>query len=354
MRRRGLFVLVAAALVASASAADVARLGALGDSLTDEYAEEGYGAYARSWTELLVEERGVEMGLTAAAAGQPGGSWGEPRRTGFEDNWARFGITTDGSIAAGAPAGLAAGVATRGVSHAVLFLGGNDFSPWAGAYDEIYGGVWGAAEIDAWLDSRIDNYRTILDLLAAEEAPVIVASVIDFGAMPFVRSSFPNGAGREAVAAALADFRDRTRALAGEYGHPFLDLYALSRAIFGSQLAPRETLPVGNVPIDLDLSSGSAGDAAAWVADAIHPHTVVQAIWANAFATALDSALGGCIAPLSESEILAANGLAYGGADTLAAILGPLSGYLSRQAADGTIFRDEFECGSTVAWSGAP
>jgi len=57
----------------------IARHGAIGDSLTDEYLEQNYD-YARAWTELFVEARWIEMGPTAAEAGV--GNWGEPRRTG--------------------------------------------------------------------------------------------------------------------------------------------------------------------------------------------------------------------------------------------------------------------------------
>jgi hypothetical protein len=82
------FAMAAAALPAHA---DIHALGAMGDSLTDEYAEETYD-YAANWIEQLVLYRGIDVGRTAAEAGQPGGTWGEPRRTGFELNWARSGI----------------------------------------------------------------------------------------------------------------------------------------------------------------------------------------------------------------------------------------------------------------------
>jgi len=77
---------LAASLALPASAQSIDRLGAIGDSLTDEYDDQNFGAYARNWLELLVEQRGVEVGPTAAQAGQPGGTWGEPRRTGYQDN----------------------------------------------------------------------------------------------------------------------------------------------------------------------------------------------------------------------------------------------------------------------------
>lgn len=348
-----LAVVAAVALVPAPAAAGGERLGALGDSLTDEYAEEGYGAYASAWSELLEELRGVDFGPTALEAGQPGGTWGEPRRTGFEDNWARYGITSDGAIAAGAHTGLAEGAAERGVARAVMILGGNDFSPWAGAYDEIYSGQWGEPEIDAWIASRIANYETILDALAPSGIPVVVASLLDFGVMPYVTNAYPDVAGRDRVGAALAGLRDATRALAAARFHPFLDFHELNRALFGSHAEPRGTLLVGNVAIDLDASAGTSGTTAAWVEDAIHPHTPIQGVWANAIAVVLATRTGACLAPLTEAEILAASGLAYGGADTLLAELGPLHRFAESFPAPGEpLFADGFECGTTVAWSG--
>src|SRR5205823_6282617 len=98
---------VAAITLASLScaSAQIARLGAMGDSLTDEYSEETY-SYAKNWTMQLVQNRAVNMGPTAAQAAQPGGTWGEPRRTGYESNWARSGADSATLLTEGQPAGL--------------------------------------------------------------------------------------------------------------------------------------------------------------------------------------------------------------------------------------------------------
>ncbi len=305
----------------------IARLGAIGDSLTDEYAEESYD-YARSWTELLAEEQGLTLGPTAA--GQPGGTWGEPRRTGYEDNWARYGITSDGSLAAGAHTGLAAGARERGVSHAAIYLGGNDFSPWAGAYASIYDGSWNASQIDAWIAGRAANLETMLAELKPTGVKLVLASILDFSAMPYIsEGSFTDPVGRERVAAALAEMRDTARGLAQEWRIGFLDLYALNRTLFGPATAPRPSLLVGNVAIDLDGRDTTSGTvpSAAWVDDGIHPNTVLQGIWANAFATAFNRAFDAGAPLFSEAEILANAGLAYGGSDTLAGQIGPLAQY---------------------------
>ena len=104
-----LSLLCAGAVLAFAAiaSAQVTRLGAVGDSLSDEYFEQSY-SYAKNWTMQLVLFRGVDMGPTAQAAGAPSGTWGEPRRTGYEYNWARYGADSTTLLTDGQHTGLAA------------------------------------------------------------------------------------------------------------------------------------------------------------------------------------------------------------------------------------------------------
>src|SRR6185295_5345010 len=62
--------------------------GVMGDSGSDEYRADdnrggAYAATTLNWVELLVRFRGLDFG--------PWATWGEPRRTGYEYNWARSG-----------------------------------------------------------------------------------------------------------------------------------------------------------------------------------------------------------------------------------------------------------------------
>ncbi len=311
------------------------RLGAIGDSLTDEYLEQDYD-YARCWTELLVEERGLTFGPTALEAGRPGGTWGEPRRTGYEDNWARAAATTDHALARGQHTGVADGVLNRQVSHVVIYIGTNDFSPWAtaGAYDEIYSGLWSQAEIDARIASRVANLETMLGVVQATGASIVVLDIFDLSAMPAVRHSYPDAARREAVATAVGRFGEELRDLVrrrADRVSVFLDSFALGRAVFGTNATPRGTLLVGNVPIDLlgqDVVGGGV-PTAGFVHDGVHPNTVLQALWANAIVTALNLGYGTQVEPLSEEEMLAAAGIAYGGSDTLEQEIGPLETFVT-------------------------
>ena len=330
IRRRALMVaLVAIAACALAPGqSNIDKLGAMGDSLTDEYLEQMYGSYADCWTELLVLHREIDMGPTAAEAGQPGDTWGEPRRTGYEHNWARAGATTSSMLSAGQHTGLANAVLTQGVTHAAMFIGGNDFSFWSGCYDEIYYGEWSQHDIDAWIAGRISNITTALDTTVPTGVQMVIVNIPDFSIMPLVWSSFPDPVRRDAVAAAVERANADIRDLAAEYDLALLDMYALTRAIFGPNQDQHEHLLVGNVEIELLVASGS-NPLAGWVADGVHPRTVVQGIWANAILTALNLAYDANVALFTEEELLTNGDLTYGGADTLEAQIGPYEAYVT-------------------------
>src|ERR1017187_112617 len=106
--------------VAPSANAQIGALGVMGDSLSDEYFEESYGTYATNWVQQLVVYRGVNVGPTAAPAAQPGGTWGSPRRTGYEFNWALSGDTSADLLTDGQDTGLAAQVSANGITHAAL------------------------------------------------------------------------------------------------------------------------------------------------------------------------------------------------------------------------------------------
>lgn len=324
------------------------RLGAVGDSLTDEYAEESYD-YARCWTELLVEERGLSFGPTAADAGEPGGTWGEPRRTGYEDNWARFGATIDDALAAGQHLGVADGVVNRGVSHVVVNIGINDFVDQA--YDPIYNGSWTQGQIDAWIVGRVNLLGSIVDTITPTGASVVLLSVLDPSVTPFMQFIYPDPAAREAAATALAQFRDAVLDLAQSRQIVLLDQFALGRAIFGTNLAPRSTLLVGNVAIDLTAADTLFGTnpTAAFVHDFFHPNTIIQAVAATVVTTALNLGYDTGIPLLSEEEMLASAGISYGGSDTLMDEIGPLANFVTVPGQ--VIFNDGFEAGDTAAWT---
>ena len=310
----------------------VARLGALGDSLSDEYAEAGY-AYAKNWTMQLVLYRGVDMGPTAAAAQQPGSTWGEPRRTYYQSNWARYGATTEDLLSAGQHTGLAAQVSTLGVSHAVIMVGANDFnSVGFGAYFNIYNGLWSTSQITSFVNSRVANVRTALDTVAPTGARLVLVNVLDFGITPITWGSviYADPIKRDRVTAVIQQVNSGLLDLAAEYRVVLVDAFGLAQAAWGTNQNPRTTLLVGNVPIMLRQydTSSNTNPTAAFVHDRTHPHTTMQGALANVVIEAFNVGYGAGLAPFTEEEILAHAGLAYGGQNTMYSVIGPAGAYV--------------------------
>ncbi|HMN42330.1 MAG TPA: GC-type dockerin domain-anchored protein [Phycisphaerales bacterium] len=331
---RVLFIALVFALATGASA-QVARLGAVGDSLSDEYFEQSY-AYAKNWTMQLVEYRAVDMGPTAQAAGRPGGTWGEPRRTGYEYNWARYGADSGSLLAEGQHTGLAAqagpvgGGGGRGVTHAVVAIGANDFSPTTNAYFSLYWGLWSQSQIDSYVAAQVADVNAAVQALDAAGLKLVLGNYVDFGIAPVTRQIYTNASRRERITAVIAKVNEEIELIARRRHLVLLNLNAMGTTIFGTNSSLRQYLAIGNVNIQLfnrDTASHS-NPLAGFVDDGAHPHTSVQGVFANAVMTALNTGWGASYPLFSDQEILSHAGIAYGGAETLAAHVGPYSQYV--------------------------
>lgn len=310
--------------VSASTHAQVARVGVLGDSLSDEYLEESY-SYANNWTMQLVQFRGVDMGPTAPAAAAPDGTWGEPRRTGYEFNWSRYGADSSDMLAAGQHTGLAAQAASRGVTHAVMAIGANDFSPTTGAYFSIYWGLWSQSQIDSYISAQIADVQTAITTLDAAGLHILLCNYVDFGIAPVTRQFYGNATRRSRVAAVIAEVNRRLELTARRHRLVTLDLGSMATAIFGTHTALRQFLTIGNVQVQLFErdTAAHANPLAGFVDDGAHPHTTVQGVFANAILTALNTAWNAGLPPFTDHEILAHAGIAYGGSDTLSVQIGP-------------------------------
>jgi lysophospholipase L1-like esterase len=300
------------------------RMGALGDSLSDEYLEESYD-FARNWPQIFVDTRGIDFGALPVGPCRP-----EPRRCGYEDNWARSGHNSATVISSGAHTGLAGAVTTRGVTHATILIGSNDFSPLQGsAFSSIYNNAWTQAQIDSYVAGRLANVRTMLDTLTPTGVRLLLVTPVDIGYTPTIRTFFaPSAAGRERVAAAVRQFSNGVDDLAQEYELVLFDLNAMGRDLLGSHASLRSTLLIGNRSINLNALNLGSNPSAGWVSDGVHPNTILQAVFADAIASALNTGWGTTIDDFSEAEMLSIAGLTYGGSDTLASIVGDYSSYI--------------------------
>jgi hypothetical protein len=295
------------------------KLGAIGDSLTDEYSEESY-SYAKNWTMLLVQQRGVDMGPTAQAAGQAGNTWGEPRRSGYQYNWARYGANSSDALTQGQHTGLAAQRASSGVTDAIVVIGANDFSPTSGAYFNIYFNLWSSSQITSYVDAQVADVRAAVTTLQNAGLRVTLCNYVDFGIAPVTRQFYTSATNRQRVTNVIARVNAGILSLAREKRLVHVDLATLGSTIFGTQSSLRQFLSIGNVNIQLfnrDTSSHTV-PLAGFVDDGAHPHTAVQGVFANLMMTALNVNAHTNYALFTDQQILANAGIAYVGPDTLA------------------------------------
>jgi len=333
-----IIVLLAASLLASASA-QIGALGVMGDSLSDEYFEETYGAYATNWVPLLVNHRGVDVGPTAAAAGQPGGSWGTPRRTGYEYDWAFSGDTSADLLADGQHTGLAGQIVADGITHVVLAVGANDFNPNflaypSSAYNPIYNNSWSLTQITNYVTQLLTNIETALVTVSTTGVKMVMFNILDYGKTPATYKNFfyTNGSKRERVSATIQQANAGLVALAQKYQVPLVDAFGLQKVIFGSNTNLQQTLYIGNVAINLQQSDtdpiNTPNRTAAFVADKAHPHTTIQGLFANMALEAFQLGYDAAVPLFNEQEILTHAGVVYGGSDTLSAQIGEYSSYV--------------------------
>lgn len=325
-----LFLLALAAIFPSATAsATLGKLGAMGDSLTDEYWDSGVSTYATNWASLVVLFRGVDMGPTAAQAGT--NSWGSPRNSGYKYNWALTGATSADLLSEGQHTGLASQFKSDGVSNAVLAIGPNDFNPQSSAYVNIYFGFWNAATIQAYANQTISNIETALSTVRATGQHVVVATIIDPGSPPASTSFFSSAANRDRVNAAIQIVNNGVKNLAQKYQVPLVDWYGLAKAVLGPNTNLHSTIKIGNVTINLRGSDPGPPNSAptnAFVSDGFHPNTVFQGVFANTILQAFNSGYDANIPLFSEQEILTYSQIAYGGSDTLQSQIGSYTNYV--------------------------
>jgi phospholipase/lecithinase/hemolysin len=337
---------------ASAASAQIAGVGVMGDSLSDEYAEGDY-SYAKNWVQQFVIARGIDFGPTAEEADQPGGTWGEPRRTQYELNWARSGADSVTLLSQGQHTGLASQIQPYGISHAVLAIGANDFAPVplpGYAYWNIYWGFWSNAQKQQYINDVASRIATAMDTVLDEGVQLVLANVPDYGVTPIARSLFPNASRRQNVTVVIAQLNDLIENLAAQREIVLIDVSAIATAIFGTNFEQNDILLIGNVEIYVTESDNEANEfpQSGFVHDDIHPHTTLQGIFANVILEAMNLAYGGNTALLSDAEILAIAGIAYGGAETLTDEIGEFAEYVRDYTGDPPCLPADLNCDGFV------
>ncbi|NWG18214.1 MAG: hypothetical protein HXY41_16445 [Chloroflexi bacterium] len=282
------------------------HLGILGDSAIDEYQGTDHrgGDYHRTtfnWLEHLVINGKVYAGTW--------GDWGEPRRVGYEYNWARSAATPDSLIAEGQHTGLAEQVAAGQIDVVFLSVGGIEFAPYREDYLRIYDGRLSGDALQQKIDGIIADITLAVDTVQTGKAvPVLLATLGNYNYSPLVQqdSRFADADKRQRVTDAINATNAALAELAASRENVILvdqDLllkYLLDNFQDGHLLVGGEAVnfySIGDEP-----HNGILGDG-------IHPGTVIAGVMANFYIDYLNQAFDPDIDPLTDEEILALAGL---------------------------------------------
>jgi len=289
----------------------VSKLGGvaiIGDSTQDEYQADNprgaeYNATTFNWVELLVRYRNIDAG--------PWGTHAEPRRSGYEYNWARSGATTDDMIATGQHTGVAEQVRQGKISNVLIQIGINDFY-YSGILVKIYDGTISPAEQQTWIDGRVANIRqAIRTVKSAGNARVLLAATQDYvthNIVPEMLINAPDPVGRQRIVDAHAQLNQRLMQIAVEEGATFFDFNAAFKNKLNQLVTPNNVLVIGGEQIDLNTRGnephhGLLDDAY------VHPGTVLAAVMANTYIEELNAVYGTTMPLFSDDEILRIAGI---------------------------------------------
>lgn len=275
------------------------RLAVIGDSVQDEYrANDNRGApyYATTlnWVELLQTRRGLDFGAWGTRA--------EPRRSGYEFNWARSGATSDGAWAQ--LNGIVTQINAGQVTHVLIQVGLNDFNQNNLAYS-IYSGAAQTATLNHIADNVIGMAN---QANTAAPGRVLVAGTQDYVTdllLPEIAGAMPDPVGRARLTAAFAYIDARIQAGINSGVHYF-DYDAMLTA----ELAPRRSGNVISIGGQSIVIARGNEYRSAWLNEAPYAHagTALSGLIANVYIDAINSAFGAAIPRLSDAEIIAAAG----------------------------------------------
>lgn len=294
-------------LVPTTTPAPIAMKGVaiLGDSQSDEYRADdnrgyNYPAITLNWVELLQKERNVNFG--------PWGVWEEPRRTGYEYNWARTGNVSESMIESEHHIGVAEQIKQGKVNVVVIFIGANDFAPYIldDDYQAIYSGQLSDPVKKRKVNRIIADIKTaVYTIKDAGDVRILLVKIPDWGQHVGVQVAFPFPDQRSEVTAVIQDVNKEMDKLANEEGLMTLDINEVYKSIVYKTDDGKMT--VDGVTIERLLLNNNPKNF--YLEDGVHTGTVVNGFLANAIIEKLNIMTTSHILPLSEKEIREAAGL---------------------------------------------
>ncbi len=296
-------------------AASPLRIGALGDSLTDEYAFYAPDrTAARNWVEVLSATRSDEVDFGASSTI----TRGETRNQGFAQNWARSGARAQGpdvadanttfveqyrgGFAPGLPGLLTQPGGVSDLDVVTILIGGNDYLAAIESAVSDPSGIFEALiETNAGIISAV---QTVVPQLQAAnpDLEIVLITTPDIGLTALFRDTIAilPAADQQLIQQVLDGF---TTSLTQQ-----LTAYAQGQGLGLVNLDDLITNFQANPFIDgvyVNPNTGGAAFTNMFVGDRFHPGTVAQAILANAIAGQINTFFPGAVTPLGDAEIVA-------------------------------------------------
>lgn len=285
------------------------NLGIIGDSSSDEYrgtqnvaGGSQWASTTLNWVELMHNYRGINLGTW--------GNYSEPRRTGYEFNWARYAGTTVTMINQGQHTGLATQIATGRINQVYMCIGTNDFA-YYGDGASIYNGTLSGQALTDKINNFIVNITTALDTVQAADPniPIILATAGDMSNLPYWRAAFPDPVKRQKVTNAVNQANQGIRAAASTRSHiTLVEGLDLLSYIF-SRVDAQGNINIGGESISF-VSNGDEPHHGV-LADNTHLGTALSALQANKVMDLIASSSGIQVSHFSDTEILSYSGISH-------------------------------------------
>lgn len=277
----------------------------LGDSQSDEYRADdnrgfNYSGSTFNWVELLQKERNVNVGKW--------GVWEEPRRTGYEYNWARTGNTAASMIESEHHIGVAEQIKQGKVNVVVIFIGANDFAPYilSDGYQAIYSGELSEPAKKSKVHRIVADIKTaVYTIKDAGDVRILLVKVPDWGQHVGVQVAFPFPDQRSEVSDVIRDVNTELDKLANDEGLVTMDTNALYQELVYKSEGDKTI--VDGVAMERLLLNNNPKNF--YLEDGVHVGTVVNGFLANAIVSKINTMIDNDIKPFSESEIREGAGL---------------------------------------------
>jgi len=284
---------------------EIKGVGVLGDSQSDEYRSDdnrgvNYPTSTYNWVEILAQDRDLNFG-----------TWNyyeEPRRQGYEYNFARSGATAQTMIDQGQHTGLAEYVKKGEVNTIIIYVGANDFAPYLydNAYSAIYNEEMNRDQIIQKENDIVANIQTAVETVQnAGEVQIFLVTIPDWGNHTAVKIGFPLPYKRYLVTQVINETNTKLTLMAEEY-----NVHVIETNDFYQKLRGNDTdyqVKVGDVILDQYIGQNNPRNL--FLSDGIHPGTVLNSLFANYLIDHINRYITSPIKPLTTDEILRVAGL---------------------------------------------